>query len=147
MVNICEGVMGKRGAGRLGGCVISKTRFARLKRMSKIKLRERERWASLCRKGKFTLMKKIITALFICCVAGNLMAADSSWMTSLPEAKAKAEKEKKLLFLDFAGRIGAAGARNWMPKFSPSRNLPNTPRRIWCWWKSTFPIPRPRLLN
>ena len=31
------------------------------------------------------------------------MAADSSWLTSLPDAKAKAEKEKKLVFLDFTG--------------------------------------------
>ena len=31
------------------------------------------------------------------------MAADPSWMTSLPDATAKAGKEKKLLFLDFTG--------------------------------------------
>jgi protein disulfide-isomerase len=36
-------------------------------------------------------------------VAGALLAADSSWMTSLPDAKAKAEKEQKLLLLDFTG--------------------------------------------
>jgi len=36
-------------------------------------------------------------------MAASLMAADSSWLTSLPDAKARAEKEKKLLFLDFTG--------------------------------------------
>jgi len=31
------------------------------------------------------------------------MAAEESWLTSVPEAKAKAEKEKKLVLLDFTG--------------------------------------------
>jgi thioredoxin-related protein len=53
--------------------------------------------------GKGNNMKRILSALIVCCVAGNLMAADVSWLTSVPEAKAKAEKEKKLLFLDFTG--------------------------------------------
>ncbi len=48
-------------------------------------------------------MKKVLSALFVCGVAGALLAADSSWMTSLPDAKAKAEKEQKLLLLDFTG--------------------------------------------
>jgi thioredoxin-related protein len=48
-------------------------------------------------------MKKILSALFICGVAGALMAADSSWLTSLPDAKVKAEKEQKLVLLDFTG--------------------------------------------
>jgi len=48
-------------------------------------------------------MKKILSAWFVCCVAASLMAADPSWMTSLPDATAKAGKEKKLLFLDFTG--------------------------------------------
>jgi len=55
----------------------------------------------VCAKGNF--MKRVLSALFVCCVAGSLMAADSTWLTSLPEAKAKAEKEHKLLFLDFTG--------------------------------------------
>jgi thioredoxin-related protein len=36
-------------------------------------------------------------------VAGTLMAADSSWLTSLPDAQAKAKTEKKLVFVDFTG--------------------------------------------
>jgi protein disulfide-isomerase len=48
-------------------------------------------------------MRRILSALLFCCVAGTLLAADPSWMTSLPDAKAKAEKEKKLLLLDFTG--------------------------------------------
>lgn len=31
------------------------------------------------------------------------MASDASWLTSVPDAKAKAEKEKKLVLLDFTG--------------------------------------------
>jgi len=49
------------------------------------------------------LMKRILSALLFCCLAGTLLAADPSWLTSLPDAKAKAEKEKKLLLLDFTG--------------------------------------------
>jgi protein disulfide-isomerase len=53
--------------------------------------------------AKGNLMKKVLSALFICCVAGALLAADSSWLTSLPDAKAKAAKEQKLVLLDFTG--------------------------------------------
>ena len=31
------------------------------------------------------------------------MASDASWLTSVPDAKTKAEKEKKLVLLDFTG--------------------------------------------
>jgi thioredoxin-related protein len=48
-------------------------------------------------------MKRVLSALFACCVVGTLFAADSTWLTSVPEAKAKAEKEKKLVFMDFTG--------------------------------------------
>jgi uncharacterized protein YyaL (SSP411 family) len=48
-------------------------------------------------------MKRILAALFVCSLAGVLMAADSSWLTSLPDAKAKAKAENKLVFLDFTG--------------------------------------------
>jgi thioredoxin-related protein len=58
-------------------------------------------WQCLNQKGNS--MKRVLSALFICCVVGTLWAADSSWLTSVPEAKAKAEKEKKLVFLDFTG--------------------------------------------
>ena len=49
------------------------------------------------------LMKRILVALFVCCLAGSLMAADSSWLTSVPDAKAQAKKENKLVLLDFTG--------------------------------------------
>jgi protein disulfide-isomerase len=58
-----------------------------------------EAWCQM----KENLMKRIIVALFVCCVAGSIIAADSSWMTSVPDAKAKAEKENKLVLLDFTG--------------------------------------------
>jgi thioredoxin-related protein len=48
-------------------------------------------------------MKRILSVLFACCVVGTLMAADLSWLTSVPEAKAKAGKESKLVLLDFTG--------------------------------------------
>jgi thioredoxin-related protein len=48
-------------------------------------------------------MKRILSALFVCCVAATLMASELPWMTSLPEAKVKAEKDKKLLLLNFTG--------------------------------------------
>ncbi len=48
-------------------------------------------------------MKKVLSALFVCGVAGALLAADSNWLTSVPEAKAKAEKEQKLVLMDFTG--------------------------------------------
>jgi protein disulfide-isomerase len=48
-------------------------------------------------------MKRVLSALFVCCVAGALFAADASWTTSVPEAKAKAAKENKLVLLDFTG--------------------------------------------
>jgi thioredoxin-related protein len=48
-------------------------------------------------------MKRILVALFVCCLGGSLMASDANWLTSVPDAKAKAEKEKKLVLLDFTG--------------------------------------------
>jgi thioredoxin-related protein len=53
--------------------------------------------------AKGNLMKKVISALFVCCLAGVLFAAESPWLTSVPEAKAKAGKEQKLVLLDFTG--------------------------------------------
>jgi thioredoxin-related protein len=49
------------------------------------------------------LVKKILSTLIVCCVAGAALAADSSWLTSVPDAKAQAEKEQKLVLLDFTG--------------------------------------------
>jgi thioredoxin-related protein len=53
--------------------------------------------------GKGNFMKRILSAVSICCLAGALWAADSSWLTSVPEAQAKAKKENKIVFLDFTG--------------------------------------------
>lgn len=39
----------------------------------------------------------------MCWMAGNLAAADSAWLTSVPDAKAQAQKENKLVLLDFTG--------------------------------------------
>jgi thioredoxin-related protein len=49
------------------------------------------------------IMKKIIFMLLTCCVAGPLLAADSTWLTSVPDATAQAKKENKLVLLDFTG--------------------------------------------
>jgi protein disulfide-isomerase len=48
-------------------------------------------------------MKRVLSILFVCGVVGTLLAADSSWLTNVPDAKAKAEKEKKLVLMDFTG--------------------------------------------
>jgi thioredoxin-related protein len=48
-------------------------------------------------------MKRLLSALFVCGVAGTLLAGDLHWSTSVPEAKAKAQKESKLVLLDFTG--------------------------------------------
>jgi protein disulfide-isomerase len=48
-------------------------------------------------------MKKIIFALLSCCLAGQLLAAEAQWLTSVPDAAAQAKKEKKLVLLDFTG--------------------------------------------
>jgi len=36
-------------------------------------------------------------------MAGHALAADSQWLTSVPDATAKAKKENKLILLDFTG--------------------------------------------
>ena len=48
-------------------------------------------------------MKKIIFTLLTCWMAGQLLAADAQWLTSVPEATAQAKKENKLVLLDFTG--------------------------------------------
>jgi thioredoxin-related protein len=48
-------------------------------------------------------MKRLLSALFVCGLAGTLLAGDLPWLTSVPEAKTKATKESKLLLLDFTG--------------------------------------------
>jgi thioredoxin-related protein len=48
-------------------------------------------------------MKKIIFILFTCWMTGQLLAAEAQWLTSVPEATAKAKKENKLILLDFTG--------------------------------------------
>ncbi len=48
-------------------------------------------------------MRRILFCLLTCWMAGNLAAAEGNWLTSLPEAQAQAQKEKKLVLLDFTG--------------------------------------------
>jgi len=48
-------------------------------------------------------MKKIIFILLTCWMAGQLPAADAQWLTSVPDATARAKKENKLVLLDFTG--------------------------------------------
>jgi len=48
-------------------------------------------------------MKKIALVLLTCWMAGPLLAAEAHWLTSLPEAKALAKKENKLILMDFTG--------------------------------------------
>jgi thioredoxin-related protein len=48
-------------------------------------------------------MRKIVFYLMTCWMAGNLMAAEGTWLTSVPDALTQARKEKKLVLLDFTG--------------------------------------------
>jgi thioredoxin-related protein len=48
-------------------------------------------------------MKKLIFSLLVCCLAGQLHAADAQWLTSVPDAQAIAKKDNKLVLLDFTG--------------------------------------------
>jgi len=48
-------------------------------------------------------MKKIVLFLLGCWLAFQVSAADSAWVTSLPDAKAQAKKENKLILLNFTG--------------------------------------------
>jgi len=57
-----------------------------------------------CVNRKGNPMKRVLSVLFAFCLVGTLLAAsDSSWLTSVPEAKAKAKKDKKLVLMDFTG--------------------------------------------
>jgi uncharacterized protein YyaL (SSP411 family) len=48
-------------------------------------------------------MKRILSLLFVGASAATLMAADATWLTSVPDAKAEAAKANKLVLLDFTG--------------------------------------------
>jgi thioredoxin-related protein len=48
-------------------------------------------------------MKKNILTMLVCLMAGQLLAAEASWLTSVPDATAQAKKENKLVLLDFTG--------------------------------------------
>jgi thioredoxin-related protein len=48
-------------------------------------------------------MKKMAFCLMICLMAGNLLAEEVKWLTSVPEAQALAKKENKLVLMDFTG--------------------------------------------
>jgi thioredoxin-related protein len=47
------------------------------------------------------IMKKLMMAVLLVCVAASLQAAE--WMTDVPKALAKAKEEKKLVLLEFTG--------------------------------------------
>jgi thioredoxin-related protein len=48
-------------------------------------------------------MRKMMLTLVAFWMAGQAFAADSTWLTSVPQATAQAKKENKLLLLDFTG--------------------------------------------
>ena len=48
-------------------------------------------------------MKKIVLGLLGCWMAFQVQAADSTWLTSVPDAQAQAKKENKLVLLNFTG--------------------------------------------
>lgn len=48
-------------------------------------------------------MKKIVLGLLGCWMAFQAQAADLTWLTSVPDAQARAKKESKLVLLDFTG--------------------------------------------
>lgn len=48
-------------------------------------------------------MKKIAVGLLACCALLNVGAAESTWLTDLPNAQAKAKAENKMVLMDFTG--------------------------------------------
>ena len=48
-------------------------------------------------------MKKLLFPLLAIFCAGQLFAADATWMTDLAKAQAQAKEEKKLVFVEFTG--------------------------------------------
>jgi protein disulfide-isomerase len=48
-------------------------------------------------------MKKLCALLLFCFVSASAFAAGGNWLTSLDEAKKIAEKEKKVILVDFSG--------------------------------------------
>ena len=58
-------------------------------------------------------MKKFIFAICLCSLAVQAFAAESPWTTSVPDAEKQAQKEHKLVLLDFTGS-------DWCP---PCREL------------------------
>ena len=48
-------------------------------------------------------MKKLVLCLLVCWTACQLSADESAWVTSVPEAKAQAKKENKLVLINFTG--------------------------------------------
>ncbi|HEY3854570.1 MAG TPA: thioredoxin fold domain-containing protein [Verrucomicrobiae bacterium] len=48
-------------------------------------------------------MKRIALCLLLSLFAGNLLADEAKWLTSVPEAQELAKKENKLILMDFTG--------------------------------------------
>jgi thiol:disulfide interchange protein len=48
-------------------------------------------------------MRKVVFILLTCWIAGQALAADAPWLTSVPDALVQAKKENKLVLLNFTG--------------------------------------------
>ena len=48
-------------------------------------------------------MKKLILTVAACLAIASASAAELNWLTSLPDAQAKAKADKKLVFVEFTG--------------------------------------------
>jgi thioredoxin-related protein len=48
-------------------------------------------------------MKKIAVMLLTCCALASAIGAEQQWLTSLPAAMAQAQKENKMILMDFTG--------------------------------------------
>jgi protein disulfide-isomerase len=48
-------------------------------------------------------MKKLLLGVACCLAAFSLSAAELNWITSLPDAQAKAKADDKLIFMEFTG--------------------------------------------
>ena len=48
-------------------------------------------------------MKRLILAMAACLAVGTAQAAELNWLTSLPDAQAKAKAEDKLVLMEFTG--------------------------------------------
>jgi protein disulfide-isomerase len=57
------------------------------------------------------IMKKVLFVVSMFWLAGVALAADSGWLTSLPDAQARAKMEKKVILLNFTGSDWCAACK------------------------------------